>query len=515
MSTGIYLTLSGGGYRATAFHAGTLWVLEKLGLLGDIWGISSASGGTLFAARYLKSLHDKQGFAQFFDDTLVRLPAHEQRGGARGQGNVARHKPDPRSRTLIVGAADVYAEPDFVGDMTFADVLALQSPLKELSLNATEFRSGITFRFLRSAARAAFGNGNQTLPESVVPKIRLADIVAASSAFPGGFEPMAFPQDFSWGVERQAVLGQLSIVDGFETPLALMDGGIDDNQGITSLSLAIERTGVEKPELVLVSDVHPWAEPLYKLPTPQDAAGLKLVEVAALGAGAWLFSLIAAAVSLSALVTGWDDGALHRVLTGIPFGLSAAVAFALSLLGFRAWRLLEPYWHHPQYRVADYWGDLRELKLTEAFSMLELRGTSLLALTSSVFMKRVRSAVQKDAISQFGDARLAWSYIYNLWKDRPGAYPGTEQLISAEALECVEAANGMPTLLWARSARELRAVVATGRLTTCAALLRWLGKQETLSPRWLEIREQAQRLLLDLDDEPLSGIPSVPPSASA
>ena len=42
------------------------------------------------------------------------------------------------------------------------------------------------------------GNANYPLPREVAQHIRLADVVAASSCFPGGFEPFVFPQQFEW-----------------------------------------------------------------------------------------------------------------------------------------------------------------------------------------------------------------------------------------------------------------------------------------------------------------------------
>jgi hypothetical protein len=50
-SEGIALCLSGGGYRAMLFHAGSLWRLNEAGLLGHVQRISSVSGGSIIAAR--------------------------------------------------------------------------------------------------------------------------------------------------------------------------------------------------------------------------------------------------------------------------------------------------------------------------------------------------------------------------------------------------------------------------------------------------------------------------------
>src|ERR1043166_7970258 len=47
---GVALALSGGGYRAALFHLGAARRLNELGILHQIDTISSASGGSIFAA---------------------------------------------------------------------------------------------------------------------------------------------------------------------------------------------------------------------------------------------------------------------------------------------------------------------------------------------------------------------------------------------------------------------------------------------------------------------------------
>src|SRR5207247_438457 len=48
----IALSLSGGGYRAAAFHLGTLDLLHRLQLLRDVTMLSTVSGGTFTGAYY-------------------------------------------------------------------------------------------------------------------------------------------------------------------------------------------------------------------------------------------------------------------------------------------------------------------------------------------------------------------------------------------------------------------------------------------------------------------------------
>ena len=56
------LSLSGGGYRAAAFHLGTLDALHKLGLLDKIDIISTISGGSITGAYYCLN---KDNYPQF------------------------------------------------------------------------------------------------------------------------------------------------------------------------------------------------------------------------------------------------------------------------------------------------------------------------------------------------------------------------------------------------------------------------------------------------------------------
>src|SRR5687768_16204537 len=47
------LALSGGGFRATAFHLGVLKRLRELGLLGEVDIVSTVSGGTVAGAAWV------------------------------------------------------------------------------------------------------------------------------------------------------------------------------------------------------------------------------------------------------------------------------------------------------------------------------------------------------------------------------------------------------------------------------------------------------------------------------
>jgi predicted acylesterase/phospholipase RssA len=198
----IGIALSGGGYRAAAFHLGTLSYLHRVQLLPQICRLSTVSGGTFIGAKYILSLVEGTDFPDFFRDFYQFLQTHDLIKA--GLAELSQRSPQPpRERKLITAMANVYAN-TFLQDAdgnpyTLGQILDADIPVKEVAFNTTEFRTGVAFRFQKSAKNTALiGNGNVSIALEDAKKIRVADIVAASSCFPGGFEPLAFPQDFVW-----------------------------------------------------------------------------------------------------------------------------------------------------------------------------------------------------------------------------------------------------------------------------------------------------------------------------
>lgn len=85
----IGLSLSGGGYRAAAYHLGVLSFLDEVNILANVCALSTASGGTIVGAFYAQCLARKVGFAEFYrrmyaflrdvdviDDALRRMRDH-------------------------------------------------------------------------------------------------------------------------------------------------------------------------------------------------------------------------------------------------------------------------------------------------------------------------------------------------------------------------------------------------------------------------------------------------------
>lgn len=495
----IGLTLSGGGYRAAAFHLGTIAYLERVGLIPRLKMLSTVSGGTFTGAKYTLSLIEGISFGEFFrdfyaflqDTDLIRL----------GLNQLGREIPDVPSgrRDLIVSVAQVYADtflkaPD--GEpYRFGSILNADIPLKEVIFNTTEFRNGIAFRFQHSATKGLVGNYYLSIPRNEAAKIRIADIVAASSCFPGGFEPIGFPDDFAWpeGEVPKKVYDTV-YKDPEKGPIALMDGGIFDNQGIDSMLLAEERDPGEL-DMFIISDVDRKSDELYRFPKNKSKIRLTLSRLNLL---AWI---IMVSCVLTVLAVGYE-GIIHFIdghfrfwdffLYLVPLFLSGLTASALWWGRNIIRREILP--DIPQVGRAA-WKDLKRLTLGQILDMANLRFTSLLAMATSVFMKRIRSlgfrlvyeneAYNGKRVANLiyhitkSDEDFAEDFIPDNVKRAPDEdiceyMPKGVLLPSRELRNIVTIAAKMPTTLWFDESYQLPCLAACGQATLCYNLMKFI-----------------------------------------
>ncbi len=436
----IALSLSGGGYRAAAFHLGVLSFLHDAGALQSVRAMSTSSGGTIVGAYYAECLASGRDFESFYDPMYAFLRDVDVIDGALAAM--------PDRGKLIVAAAQVYAG---LFRATLGTVQQSHDHLEEISFNATDMRSGLAFRFVKSGNRHVHsGNREAPVPDEVAATLRLADIVAASACFPGAFEPITFPTDFG-------------VATGPEIPL--MDGGIWDNQGIDSLLLVRSRhTEIDR---IIVSDADVSAPPMYETPRRRS---LGIVKV-------WLVALFAAVLEIAAVtsaITGRDM--LSRLV-------SATTALLVGLIIAGAVRLKRsPIANRPRPLL---WRHFLGLTLTELVAALATRAASLMALTSRVFMKRVRTLTYRRL---FEDPRTSGRAIGNLITDLMRDGEATPEMQRIGLL-----AASMPTTLWFDDEQQLRDVIAAGRMTTCRSLLRHIERiREPLPPETAELRMRCE-----------------------
>lgn len=517
------LSFSGGGYRAAGFHLGSLRLLERVGLLPSVVALSTVSGGSIVGAAWALSVARRRPFSEFdgafttflqstnvIRDALHLLTERRPRGG-------------PAYTSLIRSAAAVYARSELFGDHRLADLeVGGGAPagdglpaFREVIVNSTEFRTAGDFRFRRSTnPRARAGSAALPLPKEVAGRVRLADAVAASSCFPGGFEPILFPDHFAWPADfpLDAVRGALS--GGFEGGVALMDGGVWDNQGVESLVLAFQRS---EAATLVISDVSARQTDIYDFPPPAKRGWLTLRRVAILG---WVLFVAAVVSAVLLLVTGLDEvrEASRRpagvfFLYAVPFLFSAAVAAALVWVRLRvgdAVRILRSEVH-----IGRAWKEVRRLTVLEVIALVQLRVTSLLALTSSIFMKRIRGLVFRGVYHDpaFEGRRMA-SLIYSLDENRPrlyGEHPWLEPSPSLRGL--ARWAEAFPTTLWFDDADQLKWLATAGEATLCFILLKFIVEKRAaelerpgspLAPLFATLRAEWDRF------QRITDVPAVP-----
>src|SRR5262249_42153832 len=207
----------------------------ELGVLSQVKLLSTVSGGSILGMSYAVSRVEGQSFGAFYEFFYKFLRDRNVVNDALASLYDLTETAAAQNPSLIRAAAQVYAK-ELFQDRCFKLLLdKAGAEFHELIFNATEFRIGNSFRFRASRnPRALIGNNDFRIERGVAERIRLADIVAASSCFPGAFEPIRFPDDFVWddlSAARKELKSGFKDRDGNAVSAPLMDGGIYDNQG--------------------------------------------------------------------------------------------------------------------------------------------------------------------------------------------------------------------------------------------------------------------------------------------
>ena len=233
---GIALCLSGGGYRAMMFHAGVLWRLNDLGLLGALDRISSVSGGSIIAAvigMNWAALNVVRGQPSAGFVSQVITPIRKMAsttvdegailGGIFLPGSISDHVTDKYGKILF-------------GTKTLQDL----PDVPRFVLNATNVQSGVLMRFSKPYI------WDYRVGQVLKPAVPLARVVAASSAFPPVLSPCEFKAaDYKLKFEP-ARPGEDLNFPPYTTDFVLSDGGVYDNLGL--------ETAWKRYDTVLVSD---------------------------------------------------------------------------------------------------------------------------------------------------------------------------------------------------------------------------------------------------------------------
>jgi NTE family protein len=217
----IGLAMSGGGFRAAAFHLGVMRKLEVIGLLDKLDLLSCVSGGSI-AGAFVAANWNKP-------DKLDRLDSY-LRTRSIAVSSVIGGTLDPFETRLDKLAATY--DRDLFNGATLKDLAT--GP--RLYLNATNLATGNMFFFVTGGGLAA-EMGEHELGVVPAPDFKLSRAVAASSAFPPVFPPLRLDAD---------TYTHASVVEY----VTLTDGGVYDNMGVNPL-LRVARNALD---YVIVSD---------------------------------------------------------------------------------------------------------------------------------------------------------------------------------------------------------------------------------------------------------------------
>jgi hypothetical protein len=384
--------------------------------------------------------------------------------------------------SLIKSAAQVYASEAMLGNRRFGQLMKSTGDLSEVAFNSVEFRTGNSFRFQTSrSGTAIIGNGDLRVDKKVAADIRLADIAAASSCFPSAFEPIRFPDDFAWPQGRSLENVRRDLGDSFNESVPLMDGGIFDNQGIDSVEHIYQRVGkdgVDDVGLFIISDTSPRNENLLTFPVKNRKGWLTLGGVVK---AAWILFILSLITSVSLLlnaIQGFESGEVSTprgiFLYGIPFIFSISISLALWWARHRVKKALSGLREKSNLVI---WPHVRSLSVPEVLELVESRIKSLIVLTTSVFMKRVRNLGYKDInIYPKYQGKLCPNLIYGLNdSERFGKGIKARSLEPSEKLQSLALnAERVQTNLWFTEEETLQNLVACGQATMCFNIMKYI-----------------------------------------
>ncbi|GAA3951730.1 hypothetical protein GO495_12645 [Chitinophaga oryziterrae] len=568
----IAMALSGGGFRAASFSLGAMSYLhylkypggdEDARMLDNVEFISSASGGTFTGILY--SMHIMKGIT--FEKTYQQL--FNFMNGQVLLGDILKRINDDskwkgdKSRNLINAFAGVYNEELFEGE-TFGVYWPKGENKRniEVCFNTTEFYRGISFRFQAASninpnpqKQAIAGNKYVYFEnEETLKKIRLGDIMAASSCFPAGFEPILYPKDFTYESLNEDTLRQALTMKDYNDDtfhpvnnMGLMDGGIDDNQGVFGALLANQRREKDNApfDLFFITDVASYFMEPYKEPAVSTKGKIRGETVdSLLGPFKRKFFAIRRFVN-------WGFFIAVILLIASIFGLTYIHDVSLGVLVFSATLLLplmlakKIFSNSLAKGIADMLQSSEEdlIKLikkqvpsTENFSdntlslllkylkrsrigvlelMLKTRLNSVLSMVMDINLKQTRRLIFNIFYGDFYDnnklgSRGVFNVIYELslqnkhgrqkflrnkfGKDIPLLTEGCEALNKV-----AESARTVETSLWYdkedQKNKRINDVVACGQFTTCAKLLEYIFFVE----KTLNDPKKANTIVLDAE----------------
>jgi predicted acylesterase/phospholipase RssA len=513
----IALALSGGGFRAASYSLGCLSYLHRViykeqPLLKRVKFISSASGGSITNLFYSLKVasNPNEPFLNIFKELYDFLDDSETITDAFSvlrNDRVWKSRPD-KGRNLINAFALSYDQRFFKGAL-FKELR--QQPVHEVCINATEFEQGISFRFQNGSGK--FGNSKITISQNAADSFKLADILAASSCFPMGFEPIMMPFDFA---HEDLPANAIQKATTKEIEFGLMDGGITDNQGIYSFLLAEERKfGKDNHgyDLFMYCDVASPFMDGYELPKEKRS----FLKNRSFQFYINLFKLTPLAFAGCLAALKWWHQPWWLIVLATLTGLSS-LTYLIFLFFFIRERIKankrKSTWMVILFK---YINGILFTRTSAIIQMISARVKSAGILVGDVYLKQIRR-LTINSLYENGESGEKWrlhaiaNLVYEFSSINPKRSNDCKSIKDSKGnnidlnpstalIKCADLAREMDTTLWfdkfhVQDGRR-EALIAAGQFTTCFSLIDYICKLEKNSLVTPELKALQQKLLTD------------------
>lgn len=518
----IALCMSGGGYRAATFQLGMMSYLnskqfESETLLQKVKAISTVSGGTIIGVYYAAMTQEGRTFEEIYSKFVAWITTTDLVKAALEKLSPNGHWRYPYKRKNIINAfAELYDDSllDHQTMQVFNDMN--KSHLEFVCFNATEFLKGYRFRFQAYSGRRFVGSNDLKLKKAEYEKLRLGDIMAASSGFSGGFEPISMPNDFFSpdSEEHHSVSKKI----GDLGTIGLMDGGIHDNQGISSIETYQEYEKTTPFDLILFSDVSSPYLDAFKFHTEKKGAFRENTIASYFRKAKWV-QWIGYLLNLLVIIAGVLVIHKSNYEPSTQFGVGLAIV-AFGVLGAFIWlvitQVLKSKWKSlltnivnkmPEYflkRLPSF--DFKNMKIKTLETLLLDRYNSLKLLLPDIFLKQVRrlhynrifeddnyyyrrSACLIKELTEIDYEKRDWKNTstgemgdYTFMREHNLGFKGNNQkeVIGEKMLEYTTHAASFGTTLWFSEKDDLddklKALIISGQVSCCQDLLIYLSR---------------------------------------
>ena len=329
-------------------------------------------------------------------------------------------------------------------------------------------------------------------------KTQLGDIVASSSCFPLGFEPIVYPDDY-YKDQKDTDYKALKSLERFIDGIGIMDGGITDNQGIGSMMNISKQSSRKRAlDLIIVNDVgsfkmEPWQSDTSSIDNSSSlkdniAKVLNYFSLKPLYWGVLVIGILMILLNSLKLINNTAFTSLYilgSIITGIGLTLTSlgVIAGITKSVGTNWFKNL--FKKNVPAALVDDIASFNNLNINLIQRMLKDRATSTVTMINDIFLKQIRrlnydllyatpSLKHKKITATVYELNGEKTAYTNTFKYNKDIQPAPSKILKSIGLTASET----PTTLWWDktdiSKNRMDTLIACGQFTTCYKLLDYI-----------------------------------------